>query len=362
MNLEIHRSRTVGNRMVLMDAIGQVNAVKTAWEKIDGGRAKRHELLGADAAFQALLETVEQHDQFQLLPGAALHGTGQLAEIDKQKALRQGKIFLQQAVALKGLWHHGQCRFTVIEPAGAQGVGRQALYPVAAGLAGKHGTGVAEQLFVKAKGLFVCAMQKQRQVIQRQLVKGQLCARAQGNAQPGLGFGFAGGQASEHGCRIAEVLRLGHLQRPQRHVMRASILTGCLRVATQCGTHHAVAGQGKAAAQRTLVRVRLQLHDGHRGCGRQVVRIGDFQQVMGEGRVFGVQFELYASGQVSEPFQQALDIRICAIEARQGQTPGDFRVFPGELGGAFADVLQFLVVQPQQAGIHERLRCSAGIT
>ncbi len=162
--------------------------------------------------------------------------------------------------------------------------------------------------------------------------------------------------------RRCEVLGLADLQGPQGHGMGGAVFAGGLGVLAECRAQHAVARQGEAAGQRTLVGVGLQLHHGHRRGRCQVVRVGDFQQVVGEGRVLGVELELHACGEVGEAFQQALDIRVGAVDSRQRQAPGDLRVFLGELGGAFAHVLQFLIVEVEQARVHERLRCSAGTT
>lgn len=106
--------------MVLVDPVGQVNAVDPAREQIDCRGAEGHELLRPDPTFKALVEALEQHDQLQLLSRTALHCAAQLAEVDEQVTLRQGEILLQQPIALKRLGYDGHRGFAVIESAGFQ--------------------------------------------------------------------------------------------------------------------------------------------------------------------------------------------------------------------------------------------------
>ncbi|MND81255.1 hypothetical protein D3C80_730420 [compost metagenome] len=361
-DLEIRRPGAVSDHVVLVDPVAQVDPVDTAREQIDRRSTEGHELLDADAAFQRLVVALEQHDQLQLLPVATFYRATQLGELDEQETLRQSEVFLQQAVTLERLRDHRQGCLAVIEAARAQGRGRNALDPVAAGLAREHRTGVAQQLLIKAKRQFIGAVEVQRQAAEVERVERQLGAGTQGNAQPGAGFRFTGGKAPEVGCGIAEVFGLGHLQRPQRDRVGTAKFTGRLRIAAKGGAQHAATGQGETSTERTFVRIGLHLHHGHRRRRCQVVRVGDLQQVVGEGRVLGIELELYPCGQVGKTFEQTLDIGVGAVNAGQGQTPGDLRVFPGEFCRAFTDVLQFLVVQLEQARVHGRLRRSAGAT
>ena len=76
--------------------------------------------------------------------------------------------------------------------------------------------------------------------------------------------------------------------------------------------------------------------------------------MLGEARELGVHLELHPRGQEAEPFQQALDIRIRALETFQPQPARDLGKFPGEFSAHFAQVLQFPVVVFEQPGIHQR--------
>ncbi|PAV66564.1 hypothetical protein WR25_01165 [Diploscapter pachys] len=229
--------------MVLVDPVGQVDAIHPAREQVDRRGAERHELGGAHAAFQRGVDTVEQHQQLQLLAVAALDRALQPGEVDEQIALGQGEILLQQAIALEGLRHHRQRCFAVIEATGQQGVlDRDAFDPVGARLAHEHRAGAAQQLFVQAERGFVGTVEVQRQVRQRQAGERNLGAAAQGQAQSGAGFRFAGGQAPEHSPGVAEVLGPGNLQRPQGDVLGAAKFAGRLRIAPKIGAQDAVTG------------------------------------------------------------------------------------------------------------------------
>ncbi len=143
-NLEIHRPRTVGDHVVFIDPVGQMDAVHALGEQVDGGRAERQELRRADTAFQARFVAVEQHDQFQLLAVTPFDRTAQLGELNEQEAMGQGEVLLQQAIALERPRYHRHGRIGIIEPPRAQRALGQALDPIATGLARKHRAGVAQ--------------------------------------------------------------------------------------------------------------------------------------------------------------------------------------------------------------------------
>ncbi|GAI39641.1 unnamed protein product, partial [marine sediment metagenome] len=100
----------VEDHMMLVDPVGQVDAVAAAREQVDRRGAERHQLLRVHRALQALVVLAEQHDQFQLLAVASTQGAVQAGELDEQEARRQGEVFLQQAVALERPRHHRQQR------------------------------------------------------------------------------------------------------------------------------------------------------------------------------------------------------------------------------------------------------------
>ena len=239
MHLEIQRTGAVDDHVMLVDPVGQVDAVAAAREQVDRRGAERHQLLRVHRALQALVVLAEQHDQFQLLAVASTQGAVQAGELDEQEARRQGEVFLQQAVALERPRHHRQQRVLVVEAARTQAARRQAFDPGIVRGADEHRAGVAEQLFVEAVGLFVGAVQVERQGVQRQAVERDAGAAAQADAQAGLGPRLAGGEAAEHRGGIAEVVGLGHFQRPQGHRVGGAVFAGGLVIGAELAAQEA---------------------------------------------------------------------------------------------------------------------------
>ena len=113
---------------------------------------------------------------------------------------------------------------------------------------------------------------------------------------------------------------------------------------------HFVAGQQPAqgAASRDRPRphrqagfigVRLELRHQHRGRGRQIVRVNDLEERLGEARELGVQLELYTGGQERDALDQPLDVRIRNLEAAHAQPGGDLGKLLRELGAHFPQML-----------------------
>ena len=96
----------------------------------------------------------------------------------------------------------------------------------------------------------------------------------------------------------------------------------------------------------------LKLRDQHRRGRREVVRVDDLEQRLGEARELRLHLELNAGREEGDPFEQPLDVRIRHLEAGHPQPGGDLRELLGELGTHLAQVLQFSVVVPEQARVH----------
>jgi Tat protein secretion system quality control protein TatD with DNase activity len=128
-------------------------------------------------------------------------------------------------------------------------------------------------------------------------------------------------------------------------------------VLAEHAAHAAAARNAVAHVQRRVGEVGLQLHHRHRRRRRQEMRVDEFRQVLGEARELGVDLHLHARGQEGEAFQQALDIRVGALEAFEAEAAGDLRVLDRELAAHLAQVLQLLAVVAQQARVgHVRAR------
>ncbi|MCY1454961.1 hypothetical protein D9M71_720590 [compost metagenome] len=96
----------------------------------------------------------------------------------------------------------------------------------------------------------------------------------------------------------------------------------------------------------------MELRDRDGGRGRDVVRIHNFQQSLGESRKLGVQLDLGAGRQETEGLDQALDIGVGDLDTVHAQASGDFRVLSREFAGELAHVDEFPVVVIEQLRIH----------
>jgi tripartite-type tricarboxylate transporter receptor subunit TctC len=117
--------------------------------------------------------------------------------------------------------------------------------------------------------------------------------------------------------------------------------------------------------ERAFRGLRVQLHDGHRRRRRQVLRANGLQDVLRQARELRVQLQVDARREKREPLEQALDVRVGALEARQPETRGDLGILLRVLRPHLAHELQFPLVVAQQARVHQldsRIPKSASVT
>src|SRR3546814_4460009 len=84
------------------------------------------------------------------------------------------------------------------------------------------------------------------------------------------------------------------------------------------------------------------------------MRVHHLQQMPREDREFGIELQLHARREEGEALQEPLHIGVGAVECVEAQPGGDLRIFAGELAAHLADVRQFLIVELQEARIHQR--------
>jgi hypothetical protein len=135
--------------------------------------------------------------------------------------------------------------------------------------------------------------------------------------------------------------------------MSRSIFAGRLLVLSKQTAYGAVAWDDKAFGEAPLGEIRLELDNRHRRDGGQVMRVHTVQQMLGEGRKLGINLELNAGRQEGEALQQSLNIWIGAFESIQSQTPRDLGKLLGELPPHLPQMLEFPVVVPQHARVHQ---------
>ena len=105
--------------------------------------------------------------------------------------------------------------------------------------------------------------------------------------------------------------------------------------------------------ERALLEHRFELHDGHRGQWRKVVRIYELQQILSKVGERGVDPQLDTSGKKRKSLKQSFHIRIRDIRRVHAESSGDLRKLSGEFHAHLSDVLQFTIVVTKQARIHD---------
>jgi hypothetical protein len=83
--------------------------------------------------------------------------------------------------------------------------------------------------------------------------------------------------------------------------------------------------------------------------------VNGLKEGLGEAGELGVEFEVDAGGEVGEAFEEALDVGVGAdvlAGGVDGEAPGDFRVFSGELRRGLAEVAELVVVVVYETLIH----------
>ena len=203
------------------------------------------------------------------------------------------------------------------------------------------------QQFVERERLIGRAAQEEAQPIDAELGERDLGRGAfQGDAQHAGGAGgerIGGGDDRQTG--EADIL---HLDRPQRDRCGGAIAQ--FLAAHRLGVDRNAGGQARRIHQVGLA-VELHHHAGrHR---RQVVRVEQAEQRVGQFGEFVVQPVMHARGEERHAFEQAGDMRIVHRVGRQAQPAGDLRMRLGELRGQPLDRVEFAFVVGEQGVRHQ---------
>jgi hypothetical protein len=351
-DLVVHRPRAIGNHVVFVLALAEVDAIRALGKEVDGGRAEKLELRWAHGLFQAGVLGIEDDDDFQIGRGAAANGSLESGQVGEEEAAGEGEVFLQQPVALEGSRSERQERLVVFESQRPYGIVKDQLAPRRA-LAGRthdQGHGVRQQQLVEAHGHLVAAAQVQRQFVERDLIE----------VQPA--------EACRRKRRAAFALPgMRRLPRsPRNDVYSAPAISSGHRVTSWAVRYsHAVCsprpirllsadprGTLKPSASAPSLRLGCSCTTAIDGVG-EVVRVHHVQQVLREAGKLGVDLELDAGGEKGKRFQQALDVGIGAFERLDAEPAGDLGKLLRELLPGLADVLQLAVVVVEEARIHQ---------
>src|SRR4029077_7363512 len=92
---EVHRTGTVRQDVKLVRTIGHRDPVRSLGEEIDNRRAEQREVRRIDYLLQDGFASAEQQDDLELVRLAALDLALEPGDVEKQEALRKGKILLQ---------------------------------------------------------------------------------------------------------------------------------------------------------------------------------------------------------------------------------------------------------------------------
>ncbi len=152
--------------------------------------------------------------------------------------------------------------------------------------------------------------------------------------------------------RANQVTRFGDLHGPKRYLVSGTKFTDRAIALAERRPQARAFRDHLPGGRQPATQVRSELHDRARGHGTQNVRIDEFQQMLREVRMTGIQLQLYARGEKREAFQQTLDIRVRALQPLYSEARGNTRIRLRELRARLANVLQFPVVVFEQPGIH----------
>ena len=97
------------------------------------------------------------------------------------------------------------------------------------------------------------------------------------------------------------------------------------------GIQQRLTGDGDAGRELSLLRIDVQLDDGHGRNRAEEMWVKHFDQRLGDLRKFVVDFQVQARGEKGERLQHTLDVRIFAAIRFQHETIGDLRVFARKL-------------------------------
>ena len=134
--------------------------------------------------------------------------------------------------------------------------------------------------------------------------------------------------------------------------MGAAELAGRAVGAPALGVHRAASRHGVALLQAAFRERGDQLCDRTGRHRRQEGRIDHFHEVLGEIRVARIELELHARREKRDGFDQALDVRVGAIQTVHPEPCRDARIGFGKLRAHAAQVLEFPVVILEETGIH----------
>jgi hypothetical protein len=352
MRFEVHGARAIRDDVVLVVAIGQVNPVGLLGKEVDRRRTEESQIRRTHRRLHRRVVAIEGDDDLDLLPSALTNPRRELHQVSEEEAAREGEVFVQEPVPVKGARTAWQESLGVVQPGGPDGRAGQPREGARARLPRREPHRPADQELEQAQRDCVASAHEKRKSVQPEGRKRHAVRRAE--AQPDRAFERPARRelAIAQIAQISRVAEVRELDRPQGHVVRGSVLAGgCLPPAHGARQRRSARHQ-KAVVQRPLSRVWLELHHGHRRGRAEVVRAQHLEELLGELRKLGVDLELNARRQEGEAFEQTLDVRIRAFERVEPEPPGYLRKVPSELAAEIPQVAKLAIVIVEKPRIH----------
>ena len=216
--------------------LGQVDAVGALGKQVDRRRAEQREVLRADRAVEPAVVRVSSTHDLDLGAVAAANRSPSPLSSTNRNALRQREILLQQAVALERRAARAATaplRRRSRRAAIGFSASRAARARAASSGARRSPRDAGHDLLVDPHRRLVGAADEQRQPSSASSAKRRPAGRVQRSRIARRAR--AAGSFTTAGTDVSDVLGVGQLQRPQRHVVRGPVLAGGLLAARRAG-------------------------------------------------------------------------------------------------------------------------------
>ena len=128
-DLKIQRGGSLGNEVIFINLIREMNAIEILLEEIDHRSATEFNITFGERAFELDVHFLEKYGQVDFGVVATGDGIVEPGELEEEKSLRKRKILLEQTIALKSGGTVRQQRLVVLKAVVADRAGGEKLDP-----------------------------------------------------------------------------------------------------------------------------------------------------------------------------------------------------------------------------------------